>query len=435
MSRIAVLGCGWSGLVLSIRLKKLYPEVDVICVDRNFEGGLLKSINISGYLFDAGGSHVVFSRSREVLEGIFSLGGDWVSRERMSYVFFDGTFVPYPFENGLYVFSPEKRARYGYSLIKALAEYHDEKPKNFKEWIYRTFGKEVAEDYLVPYNEKIWKRPLEQLSADWVYTPGRLPLPSLEDIVKTVAGIPTVGYKEQSIFYYPRKGGIFKQWESAYVTAKTLGVTFLREDVRKVKNISGEYVLNGWLRADRVLSTLPLVEAPNIFDLSEEAFRTSDKLEYNSVVVVGLGLRREAPKQHWVYVPDKKIIFHRYAWISNYGEDTPPDRATLIAEVTIPRGEKIDLDEVRAKVMSGLVELGVVREDDIEVAEGWIHKYGYPIYTLAHSKDVGIIFEELRDMGILTFGRWGSWEYWNTDKIYQKSLELDFKIYNSHNSV
>jgi protoporphyrinogen oxidase len=90
------------------------------------------------------------------------------------------------------------------------------------------------------------------------------------------------------------------------VTAKTLGVTFLREDVRKVKNISGEYVLNGWLRADRVLSTLPLVEAPNIFDLSEEAFRTSDKLEYNSVVVVGLGLRREAPKQHWVYVPEKK---------------------------------------------------------------------------------------------------------------------------------
>jgi protoporphyrinogen oxidase len=72
--------------------------------------------------------------------------------------------------------------------------------------------------------------------------------------------------------------------------------------------------------------------------------------------------------------PKKKIIFHRYAWISNYGEDTPPDRATLIAEVTIPSGEKIDLDEVRAKVMSGLVELGVVREDDIEVAEGWIHR-------------------------------------------------------------
>jgi len=89
MSRIAVLGCGWSGLVLSIRLKKLYPEAKVICVDRNFEGGLLKSINISSYLFDAGGSHVVFSRRQDVLKGILSMGGDWVSRERLSYVFFE----------------------------------------------------------------------------------------------------------------------------------------------------------------------------------------------------------------------------------------------------------------------------------------------------------------------------------------------------------
>jgi protoporphyrinogen oxidase len=144
------------------------------------------------------------------------------------------------------------------------------------------------------------------------------------------------------------------------------------------------------------------------------------------VVVVGLGLRREAPKQHWVYVPDKKIIFHRYAWISNYGEDTPVDRATLIAEVTIPRGEKIDLDEVRAKVISGLVELGVVREEEVEVAESWIHRYGYPIYTHTHSQDVATITEDLKEKGIITFGRWGNWEYWNTDKVYEYSSRVNF---------
>ena len=64
----------------------------------------------------------------------------------------------------------------------------------------KMFGHDVAEDYLIPYNEKIWKRPLDNISADWVYIPGRLPIPSVEDIVKAVAGIPVVGYKEQSIF-------------------------------------------------------------------------------------------------------------------------------------------------------------------------------------------------------------------------------------------
>ena len=228
MSRVLILGGGWSGLVAAIRAKSLYPAVDVVCVDRDFGGGLLRSEVVSGYLFDVGGSHVVFSGRRDVVEGILSLGGEWVSRERASFVLLGGIFVPYPFENGIYVLPPEKRARYGLSLIRALTERWDERPRNFREWLLCTFGREVAEDYLIPYNEKIWKRSLDQISADWVYIPGRLPLPSLDEIVKAVAGIPTVGYREQSVFYYPKRGGILKQWEAAYRRAEALGVRFLR---------------------------------------------------------------------------------------------------------------------------------------------------------------------------------------------------------------
>jgi protoporphyrinogen oxidase len=64
MPRVLVLGCGWSGLVSAIRIKSLYPAVDVVCVDWDFGGGLLRSEVVGGYLFDVGGSHVVFSRRR-----------------------------------------------------------------------------------------------------------------------------------------------------------------------------------------------------------------------------------------------------------------------------------------------------------------------------------------------------------------------------------
>lgn len=120
---ITVLGCGWSGLLMSIRAKTLYPPADVVCVDKDFHGGLLNSEVINGYLFDVGGTHVVFSRRRDVIKGIISMGGEWITRERASYVFLDGAYIPYPFENGIYVLSSEKRARYGLSLIKALIEY------------------------------------------------------------------------------------------------------------------------------------------------------------------------------------------------------------------------------------------------------------------------------------------------------------------------
>lgn len=227
------MGCGWSGIIAALRIKDLLHVAEVVCVDRDFRGGLLRSEKIDSYLFDVGGSHVVFSRDPSVIEGIVSMGGRWISKERRAFVFLDGVFVPYPFENGIYVLPPEKRARYGISLIRAHLQ-GIKNPRNFKEWILNSFGEEVAHDYLLPYNEKIWKRPLEEISADWVYIPGRLPLPSLEDVIKAIAGLETKGYIENATFYYP-DGGIITQYLSALSKAKNEGISLITEEVKEVR--------------------------------------------------------------------------------------------------------------------------------------------------------------------------------------------------------
>ena len=123
-------------------------------------------------------------------------------------------------------------------------------------------------------------------------------------------------------------------------------------------------------------------------------------------------------------MPDWRVPFHRYAWISNYGEDLPPSKSALIAEITVPPSEKVDVDALKHETVRWLAELGVIREEDVAVVATWFHKYGYPIYTLSHSKDTQIIEGELRKTGVITFGRWGNWQYWNTDKIYEKSMDL-----------
>ena len=434
MSRVTILGCGWSGLVASIRVKESHPSSEVVCIDRDFGGGLLRSEVVSGYLFDVGGSHVVFSRRHDVIDGILSIGGEWGARERRAYVLLDGTFIPYPFENGIYVLPPEKRAKNGKSIISALVNYRDERPRNLKEWILNTFDHEVAEDYLIPCNEKIWKRPLDQISADWVYIPGRLPIPSIDDIIDAVAGIPIVGYREQALFYYPRRDGIIRQWEAAYRRAEALGVVFLKDTVREVRRVSDYYVVNGRVRADKVINTLPLKEVPLMFNLPDDVFKAADRLDYNSVVVVGLGLKRSAPNQHWIYVPDKRFIFHRYAWISNYGEDTPKNKSSLIAEVTFPANSIPDLDHVKHEVVDGLIRLGVINNYELDVVSAWYHRYGYPIYTLTHTQDTSIIKNALSEIGVITLGRWGEWQCWNTDKIYERINELELGR-NSHNPM
>ena len=422
--RIAVLGCGWSGAVTSIRMKSKYPSADIICIDKTFDGGLLKTEVVDGYIFDVGGSHVLFSKDRNVINEIISLGGRWATKQRRSFVLLDGAFIPYPFENGIYILPPEKRARYGLSLIRAIM-HGDRRPENLKEWIINTFGEEVANDYLIPYNEKIWKRSLEDISVDWVYIPGRLPLPSLEDIVKAIAGIETIGYKDQATFYYP-DGGIVNMYYSVLRKAESLGVILVKEEVKELKRTSDGFLINNHLKVDRVISTLPLNEVPRILSPQppDEVLAATGRLEYNSVLVVGIGLKMKAPPQHWIYVPDKRVIFHRYAWISNYLPEPPEDKASLIAEIMVPPGHNINIENLVDETKKGLIELGVVSENNVEVTKVWFHKYGYPVYTKTHSTDREIIERYLGELGIKTFGRWGNWHYWNTDVIYKKSAEI-----------
>ena len=53
----------------------------------------------------------------------------------------------------------------------------------------------IADHFMDPYNEKIWKRPLEQITSDWVA--GRVPDAPVADVLKAAIGLRTEGYKHQ----------------------------------------------------------------------------------------------------------------------------------------------------------------------------------------------------------------------------------------------
>ena len=92
LRKIAVLGCGYAGLLVAIKAKRSNSSAEVLCIDRDFAGGLLRSVALNGFVFDVGGSHVVFSKRREIVEGILSLGGEWVRRETCVCVYGRGVY-------------------------------------------------------------------------------------------------------------------------------------------------------------------------------------------------------------------------------------------------------------------------------------------------------------------------------------------------------
>ncbi len=419
----AVLGCGWAGALLSYKLKEKFPGARVVCLEASSNpGGLLRTAVVDGFTFDTGGSHIIFSRDRGLLDEMLRFAGDVVAHERRSFIVYDGYKIPYPFENGIYVLPPELRAEILVDFVEALLESAraGRNPRNLKEWAESFFGKAMSREYIIPYNEKIWKRPAESIASDWLYTPGRLPLPDWRDVVRSGAGVPTTGYREQATFYYPRTGGIQSLYEGVVSAAKRLGVAFIwGYRVAKLEK-RGRWLVNGEIEARSVISTLPLVELPAILDAPSDVERAAASLQYNRVVVVGVALRKEAPQEHWVYVPQREIVFHRYAWVSNYSPlNAPPGHSALIAEVTVEPWRSLRVEEVVEEVIEGLKQLGIVSESEEEVVftRAWVHEYGYPVYTRGHAEARSRVLGYLESCGVKSVGRWGSWHYWNMDRV------------------
>ena len=217
-----ILGGGWAGLLYAdMKVSEHNRKIAIIEKEsENNKGGLLRTEIIDGLTFDTGGPHLLFSRDANIISKIIELLGDNVSkRERNNCVLYGDKFIPYPFENGLYKLDPYLRVNFVKGIIDRMifiAKNSEWKPSNFKDWITGFFGDIMAREYLIPYNSKIWKRPLENMAADWIFTPGRLPFPQLEDMIKAAAGLPSIGYKEQAYFYYPNRGGIQSLFNSLY---------------------------------------------------------------------------------------------------------------------------------------------------------------------------------------------------------------------------
>ena len=429
-----VLGCGWSGVVAAYHLLQTMPSIDIVCIDKDTTlGGLLKTEIINGFVFDAGGSHIIFSRDQQILREMLSfLGNNVVEHRRKTYVYLDDMFVPYPFENGIWVLSPEKRAEILVSFVETLIERAKDpswRPKNLREWIYGFFGKEIARLYLEPYNEKIWKRNLDEIDVDWIYTPGRLPIPDWRDVIRSGAGVPTEGYKEQARFFYPLKGGIQALYNAVLERAIARGLKIVRGmRIEKVRRVGDRWIINDCIEAKRIISTIPLNELVEALEAPEHILKLAKQLDYNMVAVVGIALKKRAPDMHWIYVPDKNIVFHRYAWISNYSSQNTPDNgrySSILIEITLHPHQQVGRDDLVSEVIEGLKKLGIVSDSEEEILFGkvWMNKYGYPIHTIFSNRARYELLKYVKELGILALGRWGTWRYLNMDKIYHENRE------------
>lgn len=423
--RIGVLGGGLSGVVVAAHSRH---QCEVLEADDR-PGGHCQSLLRDGYVFDVGGPHILFSRNQEILQRmIAALGDNFTTQRRNSKVYYKGHIVKYPFENGLHDLPPDDRFNCLYHYL-----FNDHPaPTNFKEWIYHTFGKGIAETYLVPYNEKIWNCPAEEMSLDWVE--GRVPRPPAEDVIKSAVGVETEGYTHQLNFYYPLKGGI-ESVPLAYA-AKCRYIT-CGFPVRKVWRDGVEWCVSDGERVrryDRLVSTIPLQSLlAALPEVPQQVMAAAKALRFNSIITVMLGFARDdLPWYTSLYVPDPEYLFHRLSWpLAFTPEGAPKGCAGVTAEITTNPGDGVhEMSDAQLydHVIPGLAKMGFVDPDRINFRAIHRTQYAYVLRTFAYARDLKTALDYIASLGIVSVGRNAEFEYINMDEAVRRSLAVAEKL-------
>ncbi|MBI1852379.1 MAG: FAD-dependent oxidoreductase [Planctomycetes bacterium] len=390
-------------------------------------GGLCRSSVVDGFVFDWAGGHILYTKDREVHDHVTRIiGADQiVESERQTKIFYRGNFVKYPFENGLADLPKSDNFDCLAGYIEAAFARRNgasAKPSNFKDWVLWRFGPGIAKHFMFPYNEKIWKADLASLSIDWV--DGRVPDAPIEDVIRSSIGIPTEGYTHQARFRYPRRGGFGTLTDRL---AETLG-----EDVRlstpvlQVRRLGSEWEVNGE-RFDRVINTIPLQELYRRLEGADPTARAAaEGLQFRGLVSILIGVDGPEPTRHsWIYLPHPENgPANRITHLANYSpENAPPGKHSLLAEVTYEGDLRVDQRFVD-DVVDGLHRSGLV--DKKKVVTTAFHKshYAYVLFTHGFQRNLDTATHWLDSIGLHTAGRFGRYEYLNSDQCMRRAIDL-----------
>ncbi len=411
-----ILGGGLAGLSAAY-----HADRDYLILERESRvGGLCRTNWYDGFGFDLS-IHILFTKQPDLARLICDdlLQGHYHDHTRSSWVFSHDVYTGYPFQGSLHGLPVDVATDCLLGLIEAHRAPPATAPANFAEWAKATFGDGIAKHFFLPYNERVWATPPEEMDFRWIAD--RVPVPDLAETIRGALEPPTIRYGPNSSFWYPIEGGIEAlprallaslDPERVRLDTAVVAIDPTRQSVTTTAGDVFEYA--------ELISSLPLpVLARLTAHAPERVKAAAARLQWNTVYTVLLGIRREAiSDHHWVYFHEDKFTFHRISYPMNFSPTLVPQGcSSIMAEISHSAYRDMSGRDLVAETIAGLQAAGILRADD-EIVFGQVAPINpaYVIYTLDHEEAVGTILEWLQGQGIHTVGRFGEWQYFNMDQ-------------------
>jgi UDP-galactopyranose mutase len=431
MANTLVLGAGPAGLAFAYRYGR-----GAVVLERSREvGGLSRSIEIEDGIFDIGG-HSFHTPHQEVRDLVHSLmNGAWHEQPRDARVWVSGQLIAYPFQQHFEMLddtSIVEECR-GHQLDATLVA----RSANFEEWIFRRFGNGVAQNFMVPYNSKLWACDLKDMSCEWVAE--RVATATDAPRLTGAAAPKRRPLQSDSKVAYPAHGGFGSIFVALAARCEhiELGEEVVRIDFhdRNVHTSSGR--VWPW---DRIVSTMPLPHlVACLGDCPGRIVERASMLHAVSLkILLILARLRDKRVPQRIYIADPAIPPHKVAFNHTSSKSLSERRNhAIMCEVSYSSSKPAKPD---VELLNGTVDW-LVANRFIEAADDVVTQrvvdvpYGYPVQTHARTGIISEVTRYLESLNIHTIGRFGSWNYANSDECMRQGLELASKLLRQSGSV
>lgn len=417
-----IVGAGPTGLATAYGL-----QGDTVIVERGDDvGGLCRSLHRDGGVFDIGG-HSFHTPHPEVVELLERLMGSPLYRQRRdARIYTHGQLIRYPFQKFYQdIHDAELVRRCEEGLGDRVGDAH--LAADYEEFILRQFGQGIADAFMLPYNRKLWARDLKQISTEWTSQRVAAPRGDVDRFLTSGGGGERKPLESDSWVGYPSQGG-FEEMYRAFVPH--VPEVQLRSEIVHIDPAARTAVTadDRTFRWNTLVSTIPLPELVGIINgVPRAVVDAAGRLEYISLrvqlLLTAAPLETEIQR---IYVSDPEIPPHKIA-INHNSSDwlRQRPRHAIMAEVAYSEFKPVDFDQIAPRTIEALCDAGVLRSpSDIIWQDQLDVKYGYPVYTHARLELIAQVRDWLRQHDIHTIGRFGAWEYINSDACIVGGLRL-----------
>jgi protoporphyrinogen oxidase len=438
--RVVIIGAGPAGLTAAYELGK-YGKPAVVLEGDDIVGGIARTVNYKGYLFDIGG-HRFFSKWDEVNDLWREILGDkFLVRKRLSRIFYRNHFFFYPLKaaNVLRGMGFVESLRILASYLRARLFPHL-KEETLEQWVCNRFGARLYRAFFKTYTEKVWGIPCNEIHADWaaqrikglsfLSAVRHALFPGRENQVKSLI----------SSFHYPERGP-GQMWETLADRLRESGqeVLLQRRVVRicheqgRVTHVvthgpAGEETFSG----SEFISSMPIRHLIRALHPAPPAVvrRAAERLRYRDFLTVVLIInRKEVMPDNWIYIHEPSVKVGRIQNLKNWSPAMVPnqEKTSLGMEYFVFKDDELwkrSEAELIQLATREIAQLGLARPEEVEDGTVVRMPKAYPMYDNGWAENVNCIrlYLQANLRNIQVVGRNGMHKYNNQDHSMMTAL-------------